>query len=257
MKGMQIFLHSVRQVTGNFEGALRVSLVPYAIQFAFAYLVAGPALMSGAAGPDQFGQFGAGTVLVPLLVLLVVLLTSIWSAVAWHRFVLKGESPSGWIPDFNGSRIWAYFLRSLGIVLLIMIASFPLGMLAGMIAMPFFSDTGPNLTAMALIGLITYLPMAVISYRLSTALPSTALDTAEAFSAGWEATKGESAAILGLSVITVAGYLAVSALAFWLFGGIFILSLIWDLAFGWFAIMVGLSILTTLYGHYIEKRPMV
>jgi hypothetical protein len=35
------------------------------------------------------------------------------------------------------------------------------------------------------------------------------------------------------------------------------LGLVWDFVFGWVQLMVGVSILTTLYGHYIEKRPLM
>jgi hypothetical protein len=41
-----------------------------------------------------------------------------------------------------------------------------------------------------------------------------------------------------------------------LFAGNFALSLIWQCVFGWISVMVGLSVLTTLYGHYIEKRAL-
>lgn len=53
MKGLQIFRHSVRQVTGNLEGALRVSGVLYAVQ----------------------------------------VVIGLWIAVGWHRYVLLNEKP--------------------------------------------------------------------------------------------------------------------------------------------------------------------
>jgi hypothetical protein len=36
-----------------------------------------------------------------------------------------------------------------------------------------------------------------------------------------------------------------------------VLFIAWTLVFNWLAVLVGLSVLTTLYGHYIEKRPLV
>jgi ABC-type transport system involved in multi-copper enzyme maturation permease subunit len=35
------------------------------------------------------------------------------------------------------------------------------------------------------------------------------------------------------------------------------LMFVWYIPAQWFLAMLGLSILTTLYGHYIEKRPLI
>lgn len=259
MKAIQIFLHSLRQVTGNLSDAIRVSAAPYALQFVVSLLLLGTAAATGQADPMEMAKNGGGMVflLAALLNLVVVLITSIWAAVAWHRFVLKGEAPTGFIPPFRGDRNWAYFARSFGIGILCVVLAIPLGFIGAMVAMPFFNETGPGVLGLAIVFLVTYLPLTVISYRLSTALPATALDAPSAFTAGWEATKGESATFIVLALISVVAVFAISTIGAKLFGGIMVLALIWQLLFGWFTIMVGLSILTTLYGHYIEKRPLV
>jgi hypothetical protein len=257
MKGLQIFLHSVRQVTGNFAQAVRISIVPYAVQFISSTLLLGTSYSSGQADPAEIMRGGGGMLLLLSMVnLIVVLLTSIWAAVAWHRFVLKGEMPNGFIPIFRADRIWAYFARSFGIGLLCIVLALPFGMIGGMVAKPFMSETGPTGTGLLIAFLIIYFPITVISYRLSTALPATALDAASAFSSGWEATKGELSTFVVLALITLVLYFGVNTFAANLFAGNFALSLIWQGVFGWISVMVGLSVLTTLYGHYIEKRAL-
>ncbi len=268
MKGLQIFLHSVRQVTGNFAQAVRISIVPYSVQFVSSTLLLGTSYSSGQADPAEIMRGGGGmllllsminlivVLLLSMINLIVVLLTSIWAAVAWHRFVLKGEMPNGFIPTFRADRIWAYFARSFGIGLLCIVLALPFGMIGGMVAMPFMSETGPTGTGMLIILLITYFPITVISYRLSTALPATALDASSAFSSGWEVTKGELSTFVVLALITLVLYFGVSSIVANQFVGNVVLSLIWQAVFGWVSVMVGLSVLTTLYGHYIEKRAL-
>lgn len=257
MKGVQIFLHSLRQVTGNFEGALRVSALPYAVQFIAGLLLLGTAAVTGQFDPAAMETGGASFFLMAILNLVIALVTSIWAAVAWHRFVLKGEAPSGFIPAFSVDRIRAYFIRSFGIGLMCVVLAIPLGFIGAMVAYPFMGNMGPGMIGLGIIFLVTYFPLTVISFRLSTALPATALDAPGAFTAGWDVTKGELPTFIVLALISVIAFFVISEIATKLFGGITVLALIWELLFGWFTIMVGLSILTTLYGHYIEKRPLV
>ena len=258
MKGLDIFLHSLKQVLGNLPGALKVSALPYAVQFLAAILLIGPAMMSGSMDPSaMMSGEGAPNFALVLLNLLITLVTSIWIAVAWHRYILKNEAPAGFVPAFRGDRILAYFLRAFGIGLLCVLLAIPLGIVAGLIAFPFMSVNGPGIIGLLLIMLITYFPLAVISYRLATALPAAALDESGPFLAGWEATRGQNGTIAVLALITVLVMFGSSVVGLYILGGVMPLFIAWTLAFNWIATMVGLSILTTLYGHYIEKRELV
>ncbi len=257
MKGLEIFSHSLRQVTGNLDGALKVSALPYAAQFLANLALLGPAAMAGHADPAAaFSAEGGPSIVLILLNLVFTLVTSIWMAVAWHRYILKSEAPTGFVPNFNGNRILAYFLRSLGIAVLFIVLAIPLGIVAALIAAPFFSMTGPSVIGMLIIMVITYVPLAVLAYRLSTSLPAMALDEGGSFLAGWDATKGENGAIAVLAVISVLLMFVGSMIGIFVFSKLLILSLAWAFAFNWLVAMVGVSILTTLYGHYIEKRAL-
>lgn len=258
MKGLQIFLHSVRQVTGNLGGALRVSLVPYAIQMGVALALMGPVAIANHEPALRLGGEGATeNLLSALLVVFAMVITSIWVAIAWHRFVLKGEAPTGWLPGFKGGRSWSYFLRSLGIVLICMLAAIPLGLVvAGLGASLVDPIANPKLFGLLASGIVV-LPISYVSYRLSAALPSPALDKTGLFSEGWDATREDKFAILVLSIITTAVLSGLPYLASLIFGDSIMFAVIWEMVFGWVVLMIGLSILTTLYGHYIEGRPLV
>ena len=82
MKGLQIFRHSVRQVTGNLEGALRVSGVLYAVQVVIGLILGFGMMANAQMGPGAMGSFGFGA----LAVLLVAVVTGLWIAVGWHRW---------------------------------------------------------------------------------------------------------------------------------------------------------------------------
>ena len=99
-------------------------------------------------------------------------------------------------------------------------------------------------------------PFGAVLYRLSASLPGLALDRPTAFADGWVATTGETETILILAFFTgLIGLVLGAPLALMPTGSLF--ALLWGGAAGWVQLMVSASILTTLYGHYIEKRPLV
>lgn len=249
MKGVQIFSHSLRQVMDNLGPALKVSGVLYLVQVGITMLL-GYAMASAG-----MGMMGGGMGLGVVLVLVVSLITGIWIAVAWHRYVLLGEMPAGFVPPFMGERLGQYFIKSLLIGLVLMV----LGMILGMIVGTLFGRLmmGGMLMGMLLMAVTVQVPMIFLGLRLAAALPGTALDQNPPLMAGWQATTGEWRPLLQLSVIMALSLWAVNLISWFVFGGFGLLANIWQLIAGWPVTMVGLSILTTLYGHYIEKRPLV
>lgn len=252
MKGLQIFRHSVRQVTGNLEGALRVSGVLYAVQVVIG-LILGFGMMAGPAmGP---GDMTAGLGIGALVVLLVAVVTGLWIAVGWHRYVLLNEKPD-LLPAFCQDRMLAYFLRSLALGLIILLPAIVWGMVVGVLFMPFVGS-GVGLVAVLLMSLIIQLPLIFLGLRLSAALPGQALGAESEVLAGWRATAHDNRALAELAVIIVAAIFVLNLIGLLVFGQSAVASLVWQVVTNWFVTMVGVSILTTLYGHYIEKRPLV
>ncbi|MES2433108.1 MAG: hypothetical protein V4586_04710 [Pseudomonadota bacterium] len=249
MKGVQIFSHSLRQVMDNLGPALKVSGVLYLVQVVITGALGYALASAGMSGMG--GGMGLGVVLV----LVVSLITSIWIAVAWHRYVLLGEEPVGYVPPFMGERMGSYFIKSLliGLVLmaLMMILSMVIGTLFGRVLM------GNMLIGMLLMAVMVQVPMIYLGLRLAAALPGTALGNNPAFLAGWQATEGEWRPLLQLAVIMALALWVVNLISWFVFGGYGVTAHLWQLIAGWPVTMVGLSVLTTLYGHYIEKRPLV
>lgn len=252
---LRIFLHSLRQVFGNLSGALQVSGVLMLVQFAV-LLTIGRSLMMDEAGMRQMmmqGQMPWGRFLVAALVSIVLWL---WIVVGWHRYILLNERPR-LVPAFRLDRMLGYFGKSILIALILLPLALILGFVGGGIASGMVRGGGSMFPALVVIGLVVYVPVAVIGMRLATMLPGAALEPGVPLFSGWEATRGATLTILGLVVLSFLCTLALDFLGARLFQNpIAAPALVYQLVTQWIIAMVGASILTTLYGHYIEKRPL-
>ena len=256
MKAWQIFRHSVRQVTGNLPDALRLSLVPVLVQVVAVILLVGVTAASLAAAEAR--QPGAGFAVGFTIGFIVTWAAVLWIAVAWHRFVLLGETPHGWFPPFHGARIWAYFLRSLAYLVLTVVAAAVLGGILGLVLAMAGVDPGATPIWMTCLMILVAFPAIALSLRLSAGLPGAAIGAGTDFAAGWRATEGANGTFLGLGVILILVQGVLSGIGIVLnFANLSILSFAWDMVTSWLMTMVGVSVLTTLYGHYVEGRPLV
>ena len=248
--GVNLFMHSVRLVLGDWRNALRVTGLLYLI-----YAV--PALLLGLFFPQvQTGQSveAAGAAMlgfapVAIITGLLLLVVYIWLAVTWHRYILLDEVPSGQLPAFNMNRILSYAGSAILLGLILVAISIVVSLV---------------LSPLLFLGFLVFiLPIVVIAialiidYRLGLVLPAKAVDKPLSFGEAWAATKGQNGTILVLAIVSAlaAVIIDIPAYIFGLIPGIgYILSLIWTLGTGWVKVVVGVSILTTLYGVYIEKR---
>ncbi len=255
MDGLQIFTHSVRQVFGNLNAALRISGLLFLVQLGAAYIFGRSMMGPGEPMREQMmrGDFPIGGLLIFILLALV---TGLWIAVAWHRHVLGGEAPGAVLPPFNGDRMLAYF----GYSLLIAVILIPLALVLGFVASWFVGpmmQSGRIVLGLIVVGLVVYLPMLVVAFRLSVALPAAALGKPLGIGGAWNKTKGTTGTMVLLAVLAVVFAVVIDLPAGYVFPANSILSLIWSAAAQWVALMVGVSILTTLYGHFVEGRALV
>ncbi|WP_146584481.1 hypothetical protein [Puniceibacterium confluentis] len=249
MKGWQIFTHSVRLVFTNLDQALRVSIVLYLVLAASqiaTYL--NPPEMVEMDGMDM-PLMSPGYMSQNLIFAILAIVASLWIAVAWHRFVLAEEYPEGWIPRWHGAHMLGYLGRSilLGLVVTIgvTVAAIPFGLIASglpplMMLLPF-----------VLVGLGSFL-----FFRLGVMLPGAALGRKITFAEAWTATRGESGTILTLALLVVGASFLIQLPTMLSGNPHSLISLIYGLVVNWFATIIGISVLTTLYGHFIENRPI-
>lgn len=253
---LRIFLHSLRQVFGNLSGALQVSGILMLVQFAV-LLTIGRGMPTDEAEMRQLmlqGEMPWGRIVLGALVSTVLWL---WIVVGWHRYILLNEQPR-LVPTFRLDRMLGYFGKSLLIGLILLPLALILGFIGGGLASGMVQGGGNVIPALVVMGLFVYIPLSVVGMRLGTMLPGAALEPGVPVFSGWEATRSATLTILGVVVLSVGFALVLEFVGMRIFGDPrSVPALIYELVRQWIIAMVGASILTTLYGHYVEKRPLV
>ncbi|HHI69987.1 MAG TPA: hypothetical protein ENJ91_03210 [Rhodobacteraceae bacterium] len=252
MTGWKIFTHSLKMVFGNIDAALRISLVLYLAQQAVGIYFAG-----------KYGQtlkmMEQNMLVIPpsgfwptlFVMLLVSLVTSLWIAISWHRYVLLEENPRTFIPPVSGERLLAYFGKTV-ILMLIMIA---IGAVVGFVVSLLGFAIGPQalevIVPLILIGTMLY-----FSYRIGLVFPAVALDKPIGFRESWEITRSAAGAVFQLSVIAIGFAILIRLPGNMAPDSMSVIDMVYSAVMGWIAMMVGVSVLTTLYGVYEEGREL-
>lgn len=257
MQGWNIFTHSVRMVFGNLGPALRVSGLLYLAYmavnayFQLTYAEDLAVLQRNLQMGHMPAKLPSGLFGVMVLNFVVALLTSLWISVLWHRYVLLAENPDTIIPTLNLGAVGAYLGKTIQLALILVIIGGALGMLMGVAIGPLLGASAALIIQMLLIGVLLYL-----SYRLGLVMPAAALSKSLAFKTSWEKTAVASGAIAQLAVIAVVFAIIIQIPSNMNPDVTSIVNLVYTYVVGWIAMMVGVSVLTTLYGIYIEGRDL-
>lgn len=266
MNGITIFTHSVRQVLGNIGMAIRIS---WWLVAAFIAAMVGLSLMASdwfdyaaeatrtGVAPGPLPDGGALVIVYMFAVILFLIWGSIVVAIAWHRFILNEEKPTGLIPYRSDFRVGGYFLYTLGIALLVLVLTIPLGIVAGLVIAPFSGASIPVfLTVGAIVGIIIGIIITVVYLRMALVLPAVALDSRLGLGDAWSASRGASGAIAVLAVALVLLSFVVNYVLELMIGAGMstIVVTVLSSAFQWFNLILNISILSTLYGHLVQKR---
>ncbi len=190
-------------------------------------------------------------------VLSLSLIIALWPIVNWHRFILADEMESRFIVGIQFERVFDYFLRVILIVSLSMLVATPL-ILLGNYGISYIAALKQNMgfaivSSMQGTRVLNFLSDILIAYfvlRLSVSLVGVALgEDHSGLRTIWRATKEGRYTIMGITL----ALFCFQALFDWL---IDILPEPATIPFGIlsFAILglLNVSILTTLYAHYVE-----
>ncbi|ATF20018.1 hypothetical protein [Phaeobacter gallaeciensis] len=249
MIGWKLFLHSVRMVQRNVPQLMRIFLVPTLIASAIAYLTIGGLL--GDVGLQARG-FDSGmffSVLWRIVGLwLVIGLIGAWTAVVWHRYILLEEHPRGWIPALHKAETGNYIL---GLIKLFLI---------GMLFYSVLAFIGSALIqSLGMVGLYLLLAagalIAIFMFRFALVLPAAALGKPIGVSESLALTTGAFGTLFVLGVCLF-GLQLVAELILFLVADAALIAMVLEIAFSVVLAILNISALTTLYGYYVEKRPI-
>lgn len=250
MQALRIVLHALRQVFGNFRQALVMSLAPLAIQAML--IVAG--ILAVLASKDSEAKMG--WFLSVVAIALAWLFGLLWLAVRWHRFVLLNE-PQGLLPR----RV--PILRYAGTALLNVLIMIPPA-LALIAIVSLLASVGSIFLAI-MVNLIFSVLLYSLAIILATALPGAAIGAPQPIRTAWERLNPAGGTIILLAII---GFLAsalvelvIALVEFALADGQqsnlqFLATMAVTIVAYWLSMLISLSVLTTLWGHYVEGRPL-
>ncbi|MDG1377136.1 MAG: hypothetical protein P8P56_08990 [Yoonia sp.] len=254
-----IVRHAFLMVFGNLSQSLKVSLPPLvmlAVFTAFVLISTGVPLdmNSPEAVTDVASRLSALDLMLILALIGFSLFVMSWVAVAWHRFILL-EEYTALLPATQNRPIGSYLWRSLQLVLLIALVAVPVMFVVGIILLPFQGGAGSSLGE-ALVGLALGVVMTFLWLRWAIVLPAIAVDHAMTLTEAWAETKPVSGVILNVAVIVTILKVLATVVVSLFYGALPLVAFVCDIITNWTALMVGASILTTIYGHVVEGRPL-
>jgi hypothetical protein len=204
--------------------------------------------------PDPAMVAGLLSVEIPLWVLQFLATSSI--AVSWHRYILTDAVPHGWQRLAVDGKVLRYggnlVLLSLIIAGILFVPALLIGILSVLIGNA---------------AVVLYVPLAIaaviIYTRYSVKLPAVALERKDfGFADAWRATANNSVPILGLfflmvlcALIVAFAMLVITSPISWLQNDAALVGVLAvQLAVTWVMTIFTVTILTSLYGYFVENR---
>lgn len=258
MKSLLILRHASLQILRQPKAVAQIFLLPNAASFLLVHASGLAFLLSPihvqvaiSRGVMPWGQIA--------MVALAGTLLWLWSALAWHRFILLGEYPRYPWPPVTWAAVPRFLFTSLSVLvggfLLIMAAGFLFGVVLGFASAA--TKQPPGWFAIG-IGAVLALPVLIAVLRIALYLPHAAVSNGVGGSWIWHSTSGKFWTLL----------VVFSCLMALRFGVAFLLQRQGVTPFSTVGIVIvagaelvqavfSVSIITTLYGHYVEERPLV
>lgn len=180
--------------------------------------------------------------------------------VTWHRYILQDEMPQGTARLRLDATVWRYVGNTLLVAVLVILSILPLAMIFSVALTMLGAPLQVVMPVYIALALLIALP---VTYRFSLKLPAVAIGNKNfRFGDGWSITRGNMPQLIGLGVAVFA---MLTALGF-LLGGIehvvqsvlgstavFIFNILRQLL-AWIVAIFTITLLTSLYGFFVEKR---
>ncbi len=179
MNAIEILKHAMSMLTSNPKNTLRVFGIPVIFTILIGgvgFLIAfgGPSVVFDSRALNRFVAAGEISWAVIVLTSVLMAISSAWGAVAWHRYILLDELPTGFIPKLNFDRILGYIGTVFLIALFVIFVSIIISVLGAL-----FSSFGKPIALF--FGLIVGVLATVAWLGLSVLLPARAIKSSEGF----------------------------------------------------------------------------
>ncbi len=208
-----------------------------------------------AANPDPDAVMQLLSVRIPFAVFSILAISSI--AVSWHRFILMDEVAVGWARLKIDAKVLAYFGNTILVMLLFSLLVTLLLVL--MLSLPLAGGVG------ALFTLPVFAALLVLMFRFNVKLPAVALGNNQFnFGDALAATRGNTVPIfilvsLAFAIAAGAGLISILALRplEYLEGLLpWILTAVALSLVNWVVSIFFITLLTTMYGYFVEGRDL-
>ncbi len=249
---LRLFIHAFQTIFGNFKQARKLSVLPL---FGALLLLTFAAYFAG--------QSGSGLLTFILIAAagLVFVFVLGFVACGWHRYILLEEEPR-----LNGpasDRAFPYVGKSILLTLWVVLLCIPILIVMGLVGFSLLGADGAIGSGAtdygmedAVFEIVFGAAFGAIFLMYALVLPASALETPMTFKESRQYTMSIGWNIVGVAVLIAAFNAVVGFVATFLFGSGSIMGFVVGLAVQWLSLMVGISILTTLYGHLVEGRDL-
>ena len=285
---MPTVIQTYKLTFANFLYAIKISWIWFALMIILVYLAASlfdlggilsmsPAELQTGAGAEA-AQQNAGPFVLTMLIFFILFCIG-WASVAvlWHRHLLQGEMLAGVPMDLTG-RMGSYIWRFIGIALIVGLVGMALMMIYGPITLALIEqqmvdvDGQPtlNLSTSAfilhlIISSIFFGIIGLVFTRLGISLPAVAIDNRSfTISDALQVSAGNSInlfmvnMLVNLPILTldllVSSVTANSLIPSFL-QGTYTLGIL-NLAYFLFITLLGVTLLSILYGFLVENKPI-
>lgn len=237
MSGIELFNKSIKTVFQNINEALAFSAIIWIGVQILNIVILDPLELQSAMDASA-GVLPADLLQKMFVVNLVSLIASCWVAIAWHRFAILGEHPTGAIPSLDLGQVIRYMFLSIGIGLLLALGAVAVITVIGALV-------GGSAALITIAITVVSFALYVGFLRLSPVLASVVTENRMSFGRAWGMTKDLTPTLVQLTLFNLLGLFAL-LFPMSLLGTGLIANLYWAAA-GWVLLMVSISQVSIIY----------
>lgn len=258
MLGLKLFIHAMRMVFINLVPMMQIFALPLAVVLAVTmafstYVGLGPFfIISGQS--VQFNNISGGLLAAFVCSFFIIWLALMNGVVHWHRYILLGEKPGVLMLQLSWRQVAKYIVGGIVILGVLILPFWLLGMIAGRVAIGFAAQ-GDWLVALGIMAAVSIFFTAIF-LALSPILPANAIDRNFKISDGLSAMSGTLGTLLVCAVGLLAIELAAATITQLLASLYLPLATASSLILTGLTGMIGVSLITTIYGHFVEEHPL-